>query len=185
MGCQLSPCSPHCLTTRISAPPLLLPATLDLHFLTVMGCRVVLRAWLLHLKRSALAGHALPRDLQIRIVTGELPHSTFYLTILLSRCMPGWSAGWGSGLEVCHLVRLRLCLACWPAAVQCRQASNLGFQPRRPSPLRDPQAGAATARTAWLACAPRCVCVWRDSMQALACYCRMQDVYPCCNPAAW
>lgn len=57
-----------------SPPPLLLAATLDLHFLTVMGCRVVLRAWLLHLKRSALAGHALPRDLPIRIVTGEPPH---------------------------------------------------------------------------------------------------------------
>ncbi len=60
----------HSNSFRPSLPSPAPAATLDLHFLSVMGCRVVLRAWLLHLKRSALAGHALAPDTPVRIVTG-------------------------------------------------------------------------------------------------------------------
>lgn len=78
-------CQPACLCC-----PCNLAATLDLHFLTVMGCRVVLRAWLLHLKRSALAGHALAPGTPIRIVTG----THFYgVPRMRGACVPcNWQA---------------------------------------------------------------------------------------------
>ncbi|EFN56272.1 hypothetical protein CHLNCDRAFT_51958 [Chlorella variabilis] len=45
-------------------------AQLDLHFLSVVGARIVLRGWLLHLKRRALRGEQLDPGFKFRIVTG-------------------------------------------------------------------------------------------------------------------
>lgn len=43
---------------------------LDLHFLSVQGARIVLRAWLLHLKRCALRGERLQAGAGFKIITG-------------------------------------------------------------------------------------------------------------------
>lgn len=45
-------------------------AVLDLHYLTVLSSQIVLRAWLLHLKRSALEGSRLPTAATVSFVTG-------------------------------------------------------------------------------------------------------------------
>ncbi|PSC70893.1 hypothetical protein C2E20_5639 [Micractinium conductrix] len=45
-------------------------AELDLHFLSVAGAGIVLRAWLLNLRRLALEGRRLPPGATFRIITG-------------------------------------------------------------------------------------------------------------------
>ena len=49
---------------------LLAACTVDLHYLSVMDARTFLRAWLLFLRRSALAGVRLPDGATLRIITG-------------------------------------------------------------------------------------------------------------------
>jgi hypothetical protein len=61
------------ITCGCTPLPPLLAAQLDLHYLSVMGARIVLRAWLLYLKRRALAGERLDPNADFRIVTGEAP----------------------------------------------------------------------------------------------------------------
>ena len=96
----LPACAPPCTAPArqlIACPalPPLLPAPscypgaaqLDLHFLSVVGARIVLRGWLLHLKRRALRGEQLDPGFKFRIVTGGSQRH------LLPACCGGW--GWG------------------------------------------------------------------------------------------
>ena len=65
---------PTVLTPSAPSSP---AATLDLHYLSATGAGVMLRAWLLLLKRAALAGRRVPPGTQFGIVTGDWgpPHA--------------------------------------------------------------------------------------------------------------
>ncbi|KAI3426473.1 hypothetical protein D9Q98_008840 [Chlorella vulgaris] len=65
-------------------------AQLDLHYLSVTGARIVLRAWLLYLKRRALAGERLEPNADFRIVTGwgrNSPDNVPRLKPEVARCL--------------------------------------------------------------------------------------------------
>ncbi len=56
--------------SAVQLPPAAV-ATLDLHYLSATGAAVMLRAWLLLLKRSAMAGRRVPPGTTFGIVTGR------------------------------------------------------------------------------------------------------------------
>ena len=125
------------LPTRCPDPSSCAAAELDLHFLSVAGAGIVLRAWLLNLRRLALEGRRLPPGATFRIITGgwvKTKRGGGEGGGITARCrgLEEWRAGQGAALP--------------PVCFLSREASQSGRAWLRAKPALPPPAAAGWGR---------------------------------------